>query len=120
MVGQDADVASRSQGSRDARLREWFHAAAAIGGGERSWMSAAVNLSMTTIGAPSWGSSGTHGSQGPMRHGVRLVMAVLCRASEIGDGHAMGVATQIVEHTSGPPTAPLSVSESRGLAVAFR
>ena len=62
-------------------------------------MSAAVNLSMTTIGAPSWGSSGTHGSQGPMRHGVRLVMAVLCRASEIGDGHAMGVATQIVEHT---------------------
>ena len=36
--------------------REWFHAASVTGaGGERSWISAAVSLSMTIIGPPHFG-----------------------------------------------------------------
>jgi hypothetical protein len=47
-------------GSAQKRARGWssigsFHAAAEIGGAERSWIFAAVNLSMTTIGPPHLG-----------------------------------------------------------------
>src|SRR6202041_349724 len=35
--------------------RKWSHAATLIRGGERSWISAAVNLSMTFIGPPHLG-----------------------------------------------------------------
>src|SRR5216684_7025756 len=38
--------------------REWFHAASVtMAGGERSWISAAVSLSMTLIGPPHLGQS---------------------------------------------------------------
>ena len=38
--------------------REWFHAATGTkAGGERSWIWAAVSLSMTIIGPPHWGQS---------------------------------------------------------------
>ena len=42
--------------------REWFHAAALIRGGERSWISAAVSLSMTFIGPPHLGQCQRSGS----------------------------------------------------------
>ena len=45
-------------GSRFAVLGNWFHAATpAIEGGERSWIWAAVSLSMTTMGPPHLGQS---------------------------------------------------------------
>jgi hypothetical protein len=43
-------------GSRFAALGNWFHAATpAIEGGERSWIRAAVSLSMTTMWPPHLG-----------------------------------------------------------------
>src|ERR1017187_2661498 len=43
--------------------REWFHAAAGTrAGGERSWIWAAVSLSMTIIGPPHWGQSRRSGA----------------------------------------------------------
>ena len=46
------------EGSRFAVLGNWFHAATpAIEGGERSWIWAAVNLSMTTMQPPHLGQS---------------------------------------------------------------
>ena len=47
-------------GSRFAVLGNWFHAAApAREGGERSWIWAAVSLSMTTMRPPHLGQSGS-------------------------------------------------------------
>ena len=37
------------------RWREWFHAADLIRGGDRSWISATVSLSMTFMGPPHLG-----------------------------------------------------------------
>ena len=41
--------------AKDTGSREWFHAAEVSNGGERSWISAAVSRSMTTIGPPHLG-----------------------------------------------------------------
>ena len=38
-----------------SRWGEWFHAAAVNSGGERSWISAAVSLSMIFMGPPQLG-----------------------------------------------------------------
>jgi hypothetical protein len=47
-------------GSRFAVSENWFHAATpAIEGGERSWIWAAGSLSMTTMGPPHLGQSGS-------------------------------------------------------------
>ena len=44
--------------ARVSCCREWFHAASVTrAGGERSWISAAVSLSMTIIGPPHFGHS---------------------------------------------------------------
>src|SRR5271155_2615974 len=43
--------------TRRIRIRESLHAAAMITGGERSWISAAVSLSMTLIGPPQLGQN---------------------------------------------------------------
>ena len=48
--------AQRDGARRDTRrIRESFHAAEVITGGERSWISTAVSLSMTFIGPPHLG-----------------------------------------------------------------
>ena len=44
--------------------REWIHAAALTGGGERSWISAAVNLSTTCMGPPHFGQRQEGGKSG--------------------------------------------------------
>src|SRR5580704_10221076 len=52
---QGTGVRSAPKNAEFSSLREWFHAAALIRGGERSWISAAVSRSMTFIGAPHLG-----------------------------------------------------------------
>ncbi len=52
---QDAEGASTPKRAKDSSWRESFHAAAVTSGGDRSWMSAAVYLWMTTIGPPHLG-----------------------------------------------------------------
>ena len=51
---QDAEVGSTPKRAKGSSSRESFHAAVSSGG-ERSWISAAVSLSMTTIGPPHLG-----------------------------------------------------------------
>ena len=54
-------LAERQRGTERAETRrvtvlgKWFHAAAVTSGGERSWISAAVSLSMTFMGPPQLG-----------------------------------------------------------------
>ena len=52
---QGAEKRSTRKRAEDSSSRESFHAAAVTRGGERSWISAAVNLSRTTIGPPHLG-----------------------------------------------------------------
>ena len=52
---QDREVRSTLNHVKDWSWSEVFHAAAVITGGERSWISAAVSLSMTFIGPPHLG-----------------------------------------------------------------
>jgi len=55
-VGQpDREVVSVPKRAEFSVCREWFHAADLVRGGERSWISAAVNLSMTFMGPPHLG-----------------------------------------------------------------
>src|SRR5262244_3849503 len=46
---------ARREGAKDSGWREAFHATEVSNGGERSWISAAVSLSTTTIGPPHLG-----------------------------------------------------------------
>jgi hypothetical protein len=59
LVGQeDTKRGSERRHARGSRCRSTFHAAtASLVGGERSWSSAAVSLSMTSIGPPHLGQS---------------------------------------------------------------
>jgi hypothetical protein len=52
---QGAEVRSAPKRVEFSNWREWFHAAAVTTGGERSWISAAVSLSVTLIGPPHFG-----------------------------------------------------------------
>ena len=47
--------------------RECFHVAAATSGGERSWISTALNLSTTTMAHRNWGRAKCHGKRGKQR-----------------------------------------------------
>jgi hypothetical protein len=70
-------------GSRFAVLGNWFHAATpAIEGGERSWIWAAVSLSMTTCGAHIWDRAEVGLLPGQGRLLVRCAMAVGLRVVE--------------------------------------
>lgn len=52
---KDAERQSTPRGAQDAGWREAFHAAEVSNGGDRSWISAAMNLSTTSIGPPHLG-----------------------------------------------------------------
>ena|SRR6516225_58620 len=52
---QGAEERSARKYAKDSSLRESLHAAMLSSGGERSWISAAVSLSATTIGPPHLG-----------------------------------------------------------------
>jgi hypothetical protein len=52
---QDAKVRSTAKRAENSSLGEPGHAAVVISGGERSWISAVVRLSTTTIGPPQTG-----------------------------------------------------------------
>ncbi len=55
-VGRGArEIRSVPKHAQFLRWREWFHAAEAIRGGERSWISAAVSRSITCMGPPHLG-----------------------------------------------------------------
>ena len=53
--GKVGECGTRRGTQSFSRWGEWFHAAAVNSGGERSWISAAVNLSMTFMGPPHLG-----------------------------------------------------------------
>jgi hypothetical protein len=63
----------RPEGCRCSSWREWFHAAALICGGERSWISAAESLSMTFIAPPHLGQR-----QRPSASSVRATCCPAC------------------------------------------
>jgi hypothetical protein len=55
VMRQGTAAGSTAKRTKDSSSSKWFHAAAVTAGGERSWISVAVNLSTTTIGPPHWG-----------------------------------------------------------------
>ena len=82
VMWQGAAAGSTAKRTKDSSSSKWFHAAAVTAGGERSWISVAVNLSTTTSDHRIGDSAKDHSSHGCIRRPAPLVVFVSRRAIE--------------------------------------